>query len=171
MRHNYSKPSFSAQPHQTTYPLERPLRLPGLKDPPDEAHVRRRHAPLLQLRLADPLFARSIHSLQYRCGPIRPLPREDVSPEMAVSRRVAVTPALGMHKPEIPDQRVRTEVEDLATQDHPLQLLVRHAVIRAEGLHANGNRLVNADGIGNLNPSNRNQKTAKIRSLPRLTVL
>ena len=62
-------------------------------------------------------------------------------------------------------------VEDLSAQDHPLQLLVRHAVIRAEGLHENGNRLVNADGVDDLNPSNRNQKIARIRSLPRLTVL
>ena len=69
---------------------------------------------------------------RHRLNPIRLLPREDVSPEMAVGRRVAVAPALGMHKPEIPDQRVRTEVEDLSAQDHPLQLLVRHAKLHSQ---------------------------------------
>ena len=111
---------------------ERQVCLSRLKDPPDEAHVRRRHAPLLQLRLADPRFARSIHSLQYRCGPIRPLPWEDVTSEMAVSRRVAAAPALGTHKPEIPDQRIRTEAEDLSAQNHSLQLLVRHAKLHSQ---------------------------------------
>ena len=57
---------------------------------------------------------------------------QNVTSEMAVGCRVTVAPALGTHKPEIPDQRIRTEGEDLSAQNHSLQLLVRHAKLHSQ---------------------------------------
>ena len=70
---------------------------------------------------------------------------------MSVRRGVLIAPALRLQELQILDERIRAEVEYLAGRKHLLKLLVRRTVLRrAERLHAEADRLVDANRVGDL---------------------
>ena len=69
---------------------------------------------------------------------------------MAVGRRLFVAPALRRGEVQIIRKGIRTEIKHLSGEQKLLELTVRDAVRRPEGLHADGDGTVHADGVGHL---------------------